>query len=119
VERRLLYANEDEKRGAAREYIERFRAEGISAIVLGCTHFLFLEKEFRMEAAPDITIFDSVEGICRRVESLLDENSGALRAGNTALVERRMLISGSASPEDSWQQWAQRFGMSLSLLEEA
>jgi glutamate racemase len=119
VERRLLYASEDEKRGAAREYMEIFRAEGISAVVLGCTHFLFLAEEFRREAAPDITVFDSVEGICRRVETLLDENNGALRAGNAASGANRMLISGSAPPEDSWRRWAQKFGMGLSLLEDA
>jgi glutamate racemase len=118
VECRLLHATEDEKRAAVRAYLDRFRTEDINAIVLGCTHFLFLAEEFRMEAAPDITIFDSVEGICGRVEFLLDENNGALRAENTALGERRMLISGSAPPEDTWLCWARRFGLGLSLLEE-
>jgi glutamate racemase len=119
VERSLLHAAEDEKRGAVRKYMEMFRTRGISAIVLGCTHFLFLAEEFKAEAAPDITVFDSVEGIGRRVESLLNEKNGSLRAENIPPGENVMFLTGKEPPEDSWNQWAKRFGMKLSLLEDA
>jgi glutamate racemase len=98
-------------------YLNRFRAAGVDAIVLGCTHFLFLEDDFRQEAAPDITVFESVEGISRRIESLLGEISQQEEA--VAAVENRLLLTGSAAPEPLWTAWAARLGFELSLLEEA
>ena len=123
VERRLLRAGEAEKREAAREYLDSFRAAGVDVVALGCTHFLFLLEEFRAEAAPDIAIFDSVGGISRRVESLLDDHEGRLRAGavsaNVPVPENRLLVTGPEAPEPRWRRWADYLGFRLSLLEEA
>jgi glutamate racemase len=121
VERRFLLAGAEEKREAVRKYLDRFRAAGVDAITLGCTHFLFLLEEFRREAAPGIAVFDSVEGIARRVESLLD---GELRRGPDGTVSsdaatNRLLVTGPESPEPRWRQWAERLNFRLSLLEEA
>jgi glutamate racemase len=115
VEHRFEQADGDEKRAIALEYLNRFRAAGVDALVLGCTHFLFLLDEFRTGAAPDIAVFESVEGISRRVESLL----GGCRAPNAcppAAAENRLLLTGSAPPEPSWQVWAERLGCGLSVL---
>ena len=112
VERRFDSAAESEKRAMVSTYLNRFRAAGVDALVLGCTHFLFLLDEFRIEAAADIAVFDSVEGISRRVESLLET------ASETPRRENRLLLTGSAPPEPSWRAWADRLGFRLSLLEE-
>jgi glutamate racemase len=119
VERRLDDANEDEKRAQVREYLDRFRAEGVDAVALGCTHFLFLLEEFRREAAPDITVFDSVEGISRRIETLLEgcAEKPDVSANKTA-GENLLIITGPEAPEASWRRWADRLGFRLSLLEE-
>ena len=122
VERRIAAAGKNEKREQAREYLDRFRAEGVDAIVLGCTHFLFLLEEFREEALPDIKVFDSVDGISRRIESLLDENSGSLRSGishNKVAGEDLFLLSGEGAAEDPWRYWADYLGFRLFLLGEA
>jgi glutamate racemase len=122
VERRYALAERDEKEQTVRECLGPFRAAGADALVLGCTHFLFLLEEFRREAAPGVKIYDSVEGISRRAESLLDER--LLRAApagfpaGTAGAVNRFLITGEAAPESSWQGWAHYLGFSLSLLEE-
>jgi glutamate racemase len=120
VERRIHLAGEKEKRGQAREYLARFREAGADVLVLGCTHFLFLLEEFRLEAAPDIAVFDSVDGISRRVEFLLDENLGAFRNGGVAHNgnENRLLVTGRGGAEDPWQYWADELGFRLSLMEE-
>ncbi|MDR1319387.1 MAG: glutamate racemase [Treponema sp.] len=122
VELRYALSTRDEKEQIVREYIGPFREAGADALVLGCTHFLFLLEEFRRAAAPGIRIYDSVEGISRRVESLLDERDSALRAapaaGGFAGGVNRFLITGKALPETSWQGWAGRLGFSLALLEE-
>jgi glutamate racemase len=81
VETNFDSATPEEKTEIARRYLDRFRAAGVDAVVLSCTHFLLLMDEFRQAAAPSIEVFDSVDGITQRIESLLDDNNGALRAG--------------------------------------
>jgi glutamate racemase len=109
VEYRCVLAGEGERRRALRPYLERFRAAAVDGLVLGCTHFLFLLKEFREEAAPDITIYESVEGITRRIESLLD---GGLRSGGPPF--RRFYVrGGEASP---WEVLARGLGFDLEFL---
>jgi len=117
VETRADSATQEERRLMARRYLSRFRESGADALVLGCTHFLFLLEEFREEARPDIAVFESVEGISRRVESLLGQD----RQGENgeARAPGRLLLTGAGAPEPSWKLWAERLGCALSLLEEA
>ncbi|MDR0316226.1 MAG: glutamate racemase [Treponema sp.] len=121
LERHFVTATAEEKLEIARRYLSRFRAAGVDTLVLGCTHFLFLADEFRKEAAPDITIFESLEGISRRVESLLA--GSAAEAGAAAEIAvaapNRLLLTGSSPAETSWQDWADRLGFNLLLLEDA
>jgi glutamate racemase len=133
IERRYNSAGADEKREMVLTYINKFRAAGVDAIVLGCTHFLFLRDEFRREAAPDIRVYDSLEGISRRVEDLLDRDEKKLRAkeaGTGAEAAARgirpepgtkgglFLITGEEEPEPSWRFWADSLGFRLSRLGE-
>jgi glutamate racemase len=72
VEYRCDSSDAEERRGMAAPYIGVLRDRGADALVLGCTHFLFLLPEFIEAAAPDIRVYDSVEGVSRRMEALLD-----------------------------------------------
>jgi glutamate racemase len=112
VEYRYAQAGAEERRRIVLPYLERFRSAGADAVVLGCTHFLFLLEEFREAAAPDLVIYDSVEGITRRVESLLDETGGRCRSGGGAPVFRRFYIRrpGSREGEDSLRRQAEEMG---------
>jgi glutamate racemase len=110
VEYRCAAAGEEEKTRTVLPYLERFRAAGADALVLGCTHFLHLLEEFRREAAPAITVYDSVEGISRRIESLLGERSAGEGEG-------RFFVTGGAA-DPSWRRWAGGLGFSFSALEE-
>jgi glutamate racemase len=134
VEYRYRLAGEGEIRRALDPYLERFREAGADAVVLGCTHFLFLLKEFREAAAPDMVIYDSVEGITRRLESLLDEGEGRRRAGGGGPPARRFYVRdredlpqdhaaapGGETPEDRdrrnpWPSWAEDLGFRLDTL---
>jgi glutamate racemase len=116
VESRLLSASAEEKRAMARGYIDRFRTAGVDALVLGCTHFLFLLEEFRTESSPDIAMHDSIEGISRRIESLIKASAEQRPAENAA--PNRLVLTGGDAPEASWTGWAERLGFSLSLLGE-
>jgi glutamate racemase len=117
IEYRYGRADDHEKREMVLTYVNKFRAAGVDAIVLGCTHFLFLLDEFRREAGPDIRIYDSLEGISRRVEHLLDAGGKKLRAGAGAGAGGNFfLITGEAEPEPSWSHWAEYLGFRLSRL---
>jgi glutamate racemase len=128
VEYRCALAGEEERRRVLRPYLERFRAAGADGLVLGCTHFLFLLREFRAEGEPDITIYESVEGITRRIESLLDGGglrSGAPHSGASPFrrfyVRREGVSPGETgfSPEEGlspWEHLAGDLGFALEFL---
>jgi len=116
IEGRFVSASAGEKRDFVRGYLDRFRAEGVDTLVLGCTHFLFLLDEFQREAAPDITVFDSVTGISKRVEALLEEQKEK-SPGAASCSHNRILLTGQAAPEPSWVSLAAGLGFGLSLLD--
>ena len=114
AEHRYVNATVGERLGAVSLYIEKFRSLDVDAIVLGCTHFLLLIDEFRTAAGKDIGVYDSVEGISRRVESILDGEDAKLRAnprgeGGAPLV----VITGGGKPEPYWEQLCTRFGFTM------
>jgi glutamate racemase len=113
VERRYMDASPEERRDAVLPFVRRFRESGVGALVLGCTHFLFLREEFRQEGSPDIAVYDSIEGISDRIDALLDEKD--LRSQGEKSGQGLFIVTGSAPPESSWQRWADRLGFRLSL----
>jgi glutamate racemase len=110
VEHRLLSADGEERRRTVLPYIEEFRRLGADGVVLGCTHFLFLLEEFKALAAPDLGIYDSLEGVVRRLEALLPPQGPPPGEAGCA---GDLLLTGEGAPEDSWRHWAASFGLRL------
>jgi glutamate racemase len=73
VEHRLETATAQERAEQVLPYIQRFRAQKVDALVLGCTHFLLLKQEFIEAGTPDMRIFDSVEGVTKQIERLVTD----------------------------------------------
>ena len=118
IEQRFEEADEKEKKETVKKYIEIFRDAGVDTLVLGCTHFLYLLEEFRREAYPFIKVFDSLDGITKRIEFLLDENNSALRAGKDVKRENCILLTGTQPADSAWQNRARALGFKLNLLNE-
>jgi glutamate racemase len=118
VENSFDSADEKEKTEIVKKYINIFRAQGIDTLVLGCTHFLYLLEEFRREGEPEIKIFDSLEGITSRIEFLLNENDGVLRAQKDSTHVRKFILTGTQLPESSWINRAKALGFDLCLINE-
>ena len=74
VEHRWLTADKNEKLSAVKPWIDIFKDSGIDALVLSCTHFLLLREEFNFLAKDNLAIFDSIDGVVNRIESLLQAN---------------------------------------------
>ena len=111
AEHRYFDASSEERLAAVSSYIGKFRSLSVDSIVLGCTHFLLLIDEFRAAAGKDIAVYDSVEGISRRVESILDGEGGKLRAPSAGLHGAPLVvITGDGSLEPHWEQLCSRFG---------
>ena len=111
VEKRFPHASEEERQRVASGYIDRFRSLDVDAVVLGCTHFLFLAEEFSHAAAADIAIFDSRDGVARRALTVLNERRGGdsgLAADGTA---DRFYVTGGAPFEETWMIFASHFNL--------
>jgi len=118
IELHFDVSNNDEKISIVKKYIETFRAANVDTLVLGCTHFLFLLEEFRREASPYFEVFDSLSGITKRIEYLLDENDGALRAKKDFNPAYRLLLTGAKTAVSLWETRARAIGFDLVILNE-
>jgi glutamate racemase len=110
VEYRHALAGAAERRAAVEPYIRLLREKGVDALVLGCTHFLFLADEFRATAGADMGVYDSLEGVSRRIEALLDEKALGAREGRG---DRLLFLTGNGEPGAAWGELAARFGLEL------
>ena len=116
VENQFEKADEKEKSETVRKYITIFRTKGADTLVLGCTHFLYLLDEFKKEAAPFIKVFDSLDGITKRIEFLLDENNKKLRTEKKSKPEHRLYITGTKLADNLWENRAKHLGFKLCFL---
>jgi len=118
VEHRLWCSTPEERFDVVNSYMGKFHSAGVDSVVLACTHFLLLKEDFvRAAAGKEMGIFDSVEGVARRVESLLDEEDGKLRSPSTgAVIAPLIVITGDGKPEPYWDHLAGRFGFSFAVI---
>ena len=83
--------------GLIREYVDGMKEEGADVIVLGCTHFPFLEKQIAAAAGPSVRIINPAPAVAaqtqRVVDRIQDSRSGSrLRefysTGDTQVLRR-------------------------------
>lgn len=60
------------------QYLEKlfepYRNMTIASLVLGCTHYQFVQDQIIKNLRQDVRIFDGRDGTCRRLRSLLDQH---------------------------------------------
>jgi glutamate racemase len=109
VEEDLYRAGPSEREARAAAEVERFHHAGIDALVLGCTHFLHLEPEFRAALSREgITLVDSRDGVARQVARLLGSAAGQGGRGDDSLF-----LTGSDPLPDRYGWFARQFDMRL------
>jgi glutamate racemase len=110
VEKELFHASPGERQARVREEVDRFLSEGIDALVLGCTHFLHLEPEFRaLLDAQGIALVDSREGVSRQAARLLKDSPPP----KTSEGPDFLYVTGPVPLEERYQWFAERFGLQL------
>src|SRR5205823_481374 len=62
-------------REVLRPYCERVRAFGADTVVLGCTHYPFIEPQIRELLGPAVEIVDTAQAIAERAASLWNRAS--------------------------------------------
>jgi glutamate racemase len=109
-------ANGPEAQRILNEALQPMLAQGIDAVVFGCTHFPFSSETIRAIVGPSVRLIDPAPAIARRVQSLLVEQEmsnpakvGSVRyltSGEPAAMEARVreLLGMEADVEGlSWQ----------------
>ncbi|MBN1697408.1 MAG: glutamate racemase [Spirochaetales bacterium] len=72
VEYEFFTAAEDEKLDVLQAVVKDILKRGIDSVVLACTHFLLLEKEFKSVLGDRVTLIDSREGVANQLVRVLD-----------------------------------------------
>ena len=113
IEHRWTDADKTEKLRMAANYIDQFREKGADAAVLACTHFVFLKDEFIAASGEDIKIYDSVDGIKKRVEFFLHSDNDHLCSDSKTEQPVTMAVTGDGPPDPCWEKLALYFGIKL------
>jgi len=109
VERDLYRSTEEERTARVAEEVARFQDAQIDTLVLGCTHFLHLEREFRLLLdASGITLVDSRDGVIRQAGRLAGApQEGDGRRGDT------LFVTGAGAADERYEWFAGKFGLRL------
>jgi len=70
VETRITEASEEEKDEAVCDAVLFFKKEGVDAVVLGCTDFLYLKDRMKKAMGEAVEIIDSVDGVAKQTERI-------------------------------------------------
>ena len=122
VERDLYHAGPRERQQRVQQEVDRFTSEGIDALVLGCTHFLHLEREFReLLDARGIMLVDSRDGVSRQARRVLAAREKSAPASREAPAAPpapdrdpdALYVTGSVPLEERYQWFAGQYGLLL------
>lgn len=69
-----------------RSAVTRIREHRSDVVVLACTHFVVIKAELQTALGPEVTVLDSVDGVARRVVSLLGDHSAAATSERSPTV---------------------------------
>lgn len=109
VEDQLFKATHAERLAAVRPSVDAMKAEGVDAIVLGCTHFLYLASEFAEVSGPGVRIIDSRDGVIAQLRRVLAAGPGL--ADNRPDGPDLMYLTGPDPFGDKYASFAARFGL--------
>lgn len=78
-------ANSQEALGIARTYLTSLQAAGVDTLILGCTHYPFLEPVIREILGEDVLIVDPALAVVKELKLLIEKMDEKEQVGTTGL----------------------------------
>jgi len=110
-------ANSAEARGIAQTYLAPLQTAGVDALILGCTHYPFLEPVIREILGEDVLIVDPALAVVKELERLLKEmdereKEPARNAGNAGKARAIALATAPPAMVLGQGHWRTRYFVS-------
>ncbi len=80
-----------------RSFIEPLLAQGADTLVLGCTHYPFLQRQIQAVAGPGVQVLDSADAVAREVQRRLPAAASTTTAPTIAGTAPRFFTTGDAA----------------------
>ena len=109
VERRFLTATGSERKQAIVDAVGKLRQSRIDALVIGCTHFVYLEDDLAEALGGEVAIIDSREGVGRQTMRIIEEEGLSSRT----VGDRLLFITSTESCNERYRKFAERFGFAF------
>ncbi len=103
-----LFAEERERLAVVQRELAPVLDDHLQAVVLGCTHFVLLEEEFRAVLPNSVALIDSREGVTKRIVTLL---AGASVAGGDCPPAAELYLHGGLGEEKRYRAFSSRFDL--------
>ena len=117
IEHNLFTASYEERCSAVTPAVEFFRQYGADSIVLACTHFIHLQKEFQDVAGNQIQVIDSRDGVARQAVRVLSEikkeKPELFDRIESAPEDKTVYVTGLRSRQDEaeYRSWCARYNV--------
>ena len=111
VETRLIGSTETERLDAVRPSVTRALGAGSDVIVLGCTHFIHLAREFALVAGPEVLIVDSRTGVTDQLVRILGVQPTMRDGTENRKGVAMMYLSGPEPFGSRYESFAARYGL--------
>jgi glutamate racemase len=106
IENRFVDSDRETRLSALSGAIDRMKQAGIDTLVIGCTHFIYIEDDLREALNGEVTIVDSRDGVGRQIIKILKRTGLNNKGDSTA-----MLLTTSTADEVKFTQFAELFDL--------
>jgi len=110
IERKYFFEPENEKYAYINNLAKIFLRDRIDSLVLGCTHFVYIEEELRMILNGSIDVLDSREGVTRQLVRVLAERK--ISASRKSSKSNEVYTSAENNTDSLLNHLAERSGLS-------
>jgi glutamate racemase len=113
VEKRWRQATDQERLDAAAEALASVDLDRTDAVVLGCTHFVFLRPYMERLVAGKIRIVDSVDGVARQIGKVCEKTPPGGNPGAGPKPPDLLIVTGNDASQAGYRDLAGRFSLRL------
>lgn len=113
VEERWGEATEEERLEAAAEALASVDLDRTDAVVLGCTHFVFLRPYMERLVAGKVRIVDSVDGVARQIGRVCESMASTVDPAVDGTPPDLLIVTGDEAFHAGYGELAERFSLRL------